>query len=52
MCSFMRLQVYIYVVLCLFTVIVYATSTHLGSPAQVYANLTVCLPLSSPCHIT
>ena len=32
-------SVYIYVVLCLFSVIVYATSPDLGSPGKVWENL-------------
>lgn len=40
---------YIYVVLCLFTIMVYATSSELGSPSKVYDNLTVmALPENFP----
>lgn len=40
---------YIYVVLCLFTIMVYATSGELGSPSKVYDNLTtMALPGNFP----
>ena len=45
----MCMQVYIYVVLCMFSIVVYITSKDLGSPAVVYANLTVSSP-SPPLH--
>ena len=35
-----RPQVYTYVVLCVFTILVYASSSDLGSPSKVWDNLT------------